>query len=337
MTVEEDRPVEPTEPSDHGPFSPLLLRQAIADEDAFWAALETREQELRDALDDAPTPREQHAVRADLASITWFASVWHAVQHNARCLKNFDDWLETPPSRKKLFAQFCRHAVPAEWDRSLAEKSPPFIFATGEAFHAHLGHCQLCDAQRQLAEGRRLRAEPDRPTWGDQLVREFLTTFCGEALAAVCQPSTQRRSDSRTPHIWSETPPLRLALAASARPKVRREFEIEIPLRLVGPSQPGHFKLTITAQHIDAATRQAESPLEVWPGRGGESVFEWRPAAQGWREFPLVVPAPAEPGRMILRYAVRKMPPSPSRRSYSPPAPTAVSAVVIDFLSRPRE
>jgi hypothetical protein len=89
--------------------------------------------------------------------------------------------------------------------------------------------------------------------------------------------------------------------------------------------------LTVTAQHIDGATRQAAPELNVWPlPRTGEPFFDWRPASQGWREFPLTVPAPVQPGRMILRYEVR----SHGGRT---PAPAAVNAVVVDFLSRARE
>jgi hypothetical protein len=308
----------------------LVFRQVFADEDAFWSALEAREHELRDVLDAAATLQEQRAARADLASIAWLTNIWDAVQHNARCLKNFVRWLETPPSREKLFAEYCRHAVPVEWDQLLVDGSPPFIFPSNDAYHLHMEHCQLCDAQRQLAEGRRLRAEPNRPTYGDRLVRDFLITYCGEALAAVCDPAPQRQATVSQLSVWSEAPELQLVVAPGARLKARGDFEVEIPARLRGPCQPGRFELTVTAQHIDGATRQAEPALNVWPQRRGEAVLDWRPTSQGWRELPLLVPAPAAPGRMILRYAVRS-------RSARAPAPSEVNALVVDFLSRARE
>jgi hypothetical protein len=343
--VHAHQPIEPDYPAhknggDATPFSAILLRQALADEDAFWTALETREQELRDLLDVAPTPQEQRAARADLTSLAWLTDVWDGVQHNARCLKNFGHWLQTPPSREKLFAEYCRHAVPAEWDRAAREETPPFIFSSLEKYRKHLEHCQLCDAQRQLAEGRRLRSEPSRPTWGDQLVRDFFVTFCGEAFAAACDPAWPAHNSRPGSRIWSESPPLRLIPPADRRTRSKGEFETEITLLLIGPPQPARFELNVTAQFIVTATRQPEPPMEVWPRvRGAEAVLEWRPAPQGHREFPLTVPSPAMPGRMILRYSVRPAA-SPGIRGSHAPRPTgatAVNALMIDFLSRPRE
>ena len=44
---------------------------------------------------------------------------WDEALHQARCLKDFGHWLRTPPGRRKLFAAYCRHALPDQWDRFL--------------------------------------------------------------------------------------------------------------------------------------------------------------------------------------------------------------------------
>ncbi len=310
-------------------FEHSLLRQALAGEEVFWRLLASKERALRDLLQRPSLPfEERRDARAELESVEWLSQQWREMQHNVRCLKDFGHWLDTPPSRHRLFAQYCRHAIPAEWDRSLRSHEPPLIFPSREKFAAHGEHCHLCRIQQQLAEGRRMRPAPDRLTWGERWALDFLTTFCGESLAAVCDPEPDRRDA-----VWSEAPPWRLVLPTGERSRRPDASQVEISTRLVGPANPDELELTVAAQYISRAERRAEAPRLIYPPPHGQKLtVSWRPTREDGQAFPLLVPAPAEPGRLLLRYAVRVVAPAGRTTLLSaPPSPVFVSALAVDL------
>ncbi len=302
-------------------LEPAFLHQVWESDQAVWDLLERLDREFHARLDQSGMPdNDRRAIQADLESIAWLSRQWSDVQHNARCLKDFRHWLKTPPSRQKLFSQFCRHAIPAEWDCFLANGQPPFIFPSEERFAQHGEHCHLCRVQRQLAEGRRGRAEPLRPTWGERWVLDFLTTFCNEALAAVCDPHS-----GHSYAVWSETPALRLALPDDQRVRRHDADFVEIPLRLVGSAPGERVDICLVAQHISRSERQAEAEQRVrlLPV---ESGLQQPLAYEGELPASVRLPLPRDPGRLLLRYAVHAMEPS----NRKPPV-VAVNALAVDL------
>lgn len=316
---------EPTEPErsasparrGRARFDPARLQPFLADAGSLDETLAAKERELQQLFKDSSRDSDEGRTwRAEQEGLEWLREHWDEAQHHARCLKSFDHWLQTPPSRRKLFAAYCRHAIPAEWDRYLQSCEPPFIFPTQEKLAAHLEHCQLCGVQVQLAEGRARRPTMQARTWGDQIVLDFLTTFCGEALAAVCDPE-ERYGAKQPPRRWSESPPWRLTLPPGERPALRGDSRLVVPTRLCGPRGPALLELGVTAQFLPRSSRKAEERRLAFPAhRGGETRFEWRPDRDGEAAFPLTLPLPAEPGRLLLRYAVRLLPPRLASRSY---------------------
>ena len=264
----------------------------------------------------------------DLDNPGWLEDSWDEALHQARCLKDFGHWLRTPPGRRKLFAAYCRHAVPDQWDRFLASGEPPFIFPSREKLEAHLEHCQLCGAQLHLAELRRRRYASGISPGDDQRLIELYETFCSEALAAVCDPAEWGPDASAAPpRVWRQTPPWRLAAGDAILPA---SGQAELPLRLIGPASPGRIETCISAQLIRGPDRQPE-PLAFLVGgsEGDGQPVEWRPDCQGVMDFPLPAAGQSAPGWLILRYAVRPLTDIPA-----PPAEMAVGALTWEIPER---
>ncbi len=345
MTAEQGRQAhEPTGPSDSasaGDAAPLTgppLRMLV-DEPFFWRILDAKDTELRRLLESPGlTGSEQTLVRADLESLVWLSKNWGDLQHQARALKDFAHWLQTPPSRLTLFQNYCRHAVPVEWDRYAATQEPPYIFERRERLVAHLEHCQLCGLQRQLGEVRRCRASQESSTWGERLAHDFAAMFCRDALAAVCDPQPYPSESCTLKPQWSPSPPCRLFGPEVVVLPQRSEHPLQLRLRLVAPAQSGPYEIRFAVQSISGRNRKPSSLTDVFPSPRSERLTQWRPGPHGGREISLVAPSPGEPGRLVLRYWVRGASSGPAgqasdggRSSLSPTA--YVNALTIDLVA----
>jgi hypothetical protein len=258
----------------------------------------------------------------------WLEDSWDEALHQARCLKDFGHWLRTPPGRRKLFAAYCRHSVPDQWDRFLESGEPPFIFPSREKLDAHLEHCQLCGAQLQLAELRRRRSARGVSRSEDQPLVELYESFCNEALAAVCDPAEwSPDAVSSPPRVWRQSPPWRLATGDAILPA---PGQAELPLRLIGPASPGCIEICISTQLIRCPDREL-GPLEfLVGGEGDPQQIPWRPDSSGLMAFPLPAHGHFAPGRLIVRYAVRPLPDDDVM-----PAEMAVGALTLEIPERP--
>ena len=108
-------------------------RTLLTEHDPFERILQAKERELRERLTREKTRgNECQETLADLESIAWLRQHGSEIQHDARCLLDFPDWLRTPPGRAQLFANFCRRAAPSAWDRWAAIGEPPRPFASQE-------------------------------------------------------------------------------------------------------------------------------------------------------------------------------------------------------------